>query len=49
MSVSLHSYERDVPSMSKAKSLKSGKDVPTFFQENPVLRINGVPPPCMHG
>lgn len=36
MSFSLHSYERDVPSMSKAKSLKGGKDVSAFFQENPV-------------
>ena len=41
MSVSLHSYERGVPPMSKAKSLKGGKDVSTFFQENPVRRING--------
>lgn len=41
MSVSFHSYERGVPSMSKAKSLKGGKDVPAFFQENPVRRING--------
>ena len=33
-------YEREVPSMSKAKSLKNGKDVSAFFQDIPVRLFN---------
>ena len=33
-------YDRDVPSMFKANSLKNGKDVSAFFQDIPVRLFN---------
>lgn len=39
-SLSAFSYEREIPSMSKAKSLKNGNDVSAFFQDIPVRRIS---------